>query len=407
MEKVSLADVRKDFPMLGTLVGEKPLLYLDNAATTLKPKEVIERLTHFYSHEVANVHRGSHYLSDMATTHFEEVRRRVMAFLAAENEDEILFTKGTTESINLAAATIAEKFLSPGDEILVTDMEHHSNIVPWYMVAKRLGVKLLFAPIDERGELILEEFKKCLRGRVKVVAMTHCSNTLGTLNDLKPFIQAAKKVGALVLIDGAQGIAKEPVNLQELGCDLYAFSAHKLYGPFGLGVLYGKRQLLQELGPYQGGGGMIEKVAHDEITYTIPPMRFEAGTPNVAGVLGLGAALEYLQKLGWEFIREQEQSLSTYGFDKLSEVPGLKILGRAPHRAPIFTFTIKDLHAQDLATLLDQQGIAVRAGHHCTQPLLRRYGVSSAVRASFCFYNTREEVDGLVAAIVKAKELLS
>jgi cysteine desulfurase/selenocysteine lyase len=406
MNHVKLDSVRADFSMLQSSDSYRPPIYLDNAATTLKPKSVIKRISDFYAYEVANVHRGVHQLSGTATSNFEKVREDVAHFIGAENPEEIIFTKGTTESINLVASVLAHHGLGEGDEILLTEMEHHSNIVPWQMVAEKTGAKVRFVEIDDRGELRWASFVEQLGPQVKVLAITHCSNLLGTINNLKPYIEAAKSVGSLVLVDGAQGIAKEPVSVTDLGCDFYAFSAHKMYGPFGVGILYGKGELLRQLPPYQGGGGMIDLVSKEGSTFIEPPMRFEAGTPNVSGVIGFGAALKYFKDLQWDFIQSQEMNLSEYTLAKLSTIDGIKLVGQPTRRAPIFAFNIEGCHAQDVGALLDQQGIAVRTGHHCTQIILQRFGVSSLVRASFCFYNSKEEVDIFIEALEKVKELL-
>jgi cysteine desulfurase/selenocysteine lyase len=391
---------RKDFPILGREVYGRPLVYLDNAATTQKPRVVVEALTEMYYNANANVHRGVHFLSGYATDLHEGARRKVAAFIGARSEREIVFTRGTTEGINLVASSFGEAFLQEGDEVLVSLMEHHSNIVPWQLLAERRGIKVRFVPFDEQGVLDVEAFEKMLNERTKLVSLTHVSNVLGTVNPVKELISMAHKRGIPVLIDGAQAVAHMRVNVAELDADFYVFSGHKLYAPTGIGVLYGKEEWLRQLPPYQGGGEMIKQVHAEGSTYEEPPLRFEAGTPDYVATHALGVAIDYVQEIGMERIVAWEKELLSYVTECLSNIEGLRIVGTAPCKEAVVSFLLRgasgsEIHPLDVGTLLDRMGIAVRTGHHCAQPLLEHLGLESTVRASFAFYNTREEVDAL------------
>jgi len=399
--RFDLARVRADFPILSTTVHGKPLVYLDNGATTQKPRAVIERLQHYYRHENANIHRGIHTLSKQATLAYEAARRTVQQFLNAAEPAEIIFTRGTTESINLVAASWGRAFLRPGDEVIVSGMEHHSNIVPWQLACQASGAALRVIPVNDAGELMMDEYQRMLSPRTRMVSIVHISNSLGTINDVKTIAKLAHAVGARVLIDGAQHVAHRPTDVRDLDCDFYAFSGHKLFGPTGIGVLWGRRELLEAMPPYQGGGDMIESVTFEKTTYAQLPNKFEAGTPHIAGVLGLAAAIEYLQSLGFDSFADHEADLLAYGTQRLAEVPGLRIVGQARHKACIFSFVLEDppVSTFDIAMWLDGDGIAVRTGHHCCQPLMDRLGIAGTARASLSLYNTREEIDALVASL--------
>ncbi len=404
-KRIDIEAVRKDFPILSEKVYGKPLTYLDNAATTQKPRAVIEALTRFYSQENANIHRGVFCLSEQATKRFQSARHRVREFLNAPSEKEIVFTRGTTEAINLVASCYGRTFLKEGDEVLITGMEHHSNIVPWQMLAAQTGIQLKVAPLSDRGELIIEEFKKLLEGNVKFVSIVHVSNALGTVNPVKELVRLAHEKGAVVLVDGAQAVAHTTVDVQDLGCDFYAFSGHKLFGPTGVGVLYGRKALLEKMPPYQGGGDMIRTVTFEKTTYNDLPYKFEAGTPHIAGVIGLGAAIDYVRRIGLDRIEAYEQELLKYGTEKILQVPGLRMIGTAEHKSAILSFVIGEAHAHDIGTILDRQGIAIRAGHHCAMPVMQRFNVPATTRASFAFYNTQEEIDRLAAALHEVTEV--
>lgn len=399
--------LRNDFPALAQKVRGKKLVYLDSAATALKPQVVIDRISQFYSLETANVHRGAHYLADVATHKFEEVRAKVKDFIHAKQVEEIIFTGGATASLNLVAQTYARKNLKAGDEVLITEMEHHANIVPWQMICEEKGAKLKVLPVDDRGELILAKLDEMLTAHTKIVSVTLISNTLGTINDVQAIAEKAHAKKAVVVVDGAQAVANVPVDVQKLGADFFAFSSHKLFGPYGSGVLYGRKELLDEMPPYQGGGSMISEVRFEKTTYNDVPYRFEAGTPHIEGVLALGAAIDYVNKLGFDKIQKIEYELLDYATSELKKIDGLKIYGEAKNKAPIISFLVGKIHHSDMAQVLDQEGVAVRAGHHCTQPLMRRYGITGTVRASFSVFNDKADVDQLVAAVKKAKEMLS
>ncbi len=398
--------IRKDFPLLERTVYNKPLVYLDNAATNQKPRQVLQRLADYYENENSNIHRGTHKLSIQATTAYEQARQTVAQFINAPAPEQIIFTKGTTESINLVAATFGERFIKAGDEVLITHMEHHSNIVPWQLMCGKHGATLRVADITKEGVLDLEDFKRKLNKKTKLVAFAHVSNTLGTINPAKELVKLAHDVGARMLIDGAQAVAHIHVDVQALDCDFYCFSAHKIYGPMGNGVLYGKREALEELPPYQGGGEMISQVTFEKTTYNELPFRFEAGTPNVSGALGLEAALQYLKSVGVEEMHQYENDLMLYATEKLSAIQGMIIYSNSPEKTGVVTFNLAGIHSYDVGTLLDKFGIAVRTGHMCTQPLTEFYGVPGFVRASFAMYNTRQEVDALADAIVRSRDML-
>ncbi len=403
------SDPRSDFPILGREVNGKPLVYLDNAATTQKPQVVIDRVSDFYARENANIHRGVHYLSMHATDAYDRARARVARFLNAENPSEIVFVRGATEAINLVASSFAAPGLVDGDEILVTVMEHHANIVPWQLAGAGKGVRLVAVPMSDAGELDLGAFEAMLSRRTKLVAVTHVSNVLGTVNPVAEMTRMARERGIPVLVDGAQAVAHQPVDVREIGCDFYVFSGHKLFGPDGIGVLYGREELLAAMRPYQGGGDMIEQVSFERTTFRGPPERFEAGTPNISGAIGLAAAIDYLEGLGWDFVQERDRVLFDHGRRALAGVPGLRICGGADDpgggKMSVLSFTMDSAHPHDVGTILDAAGIAVRAGHHCAQPVMERLGVPATVRASFAFYNTTEEIDRLVEGLGEVNRL--
>jgi cysteine desulfurase/selenocysteine lyase len=397
--------IREDFPILRQKVYGKPLIYLDNAATSQKPQAVIDALVHYYSQDNANIHRGVHTLSQRATEAYEGVRNKVRRFINAADPREIIFVRGATEAINLVVSGYGRQRVGPNDEILITAMEHHSNIVPWQMLCEEKGARLRVAPINDDGELILEEFEKLLGERTKVVAVAHISNALGTINPLRRMIEMAHGWGAVVLVDGAQAVPHLKVDVRELDCDFYAFSGHKLFGPTGIGVLYGKASLLEAMQPYQGGGDMISSVTFEKTTYNTIPYKFEAGTPNIAGTIGLGAAIDYVSQIGLERITAYEHELLTYAAEALSKIPGVRLIGTAREKAGVISFVLDGVHAHDVGTILDREGIAIRTGHHCAQPVMDRFGVPATSRASLAFYNTKEEIDALVAGIYKVKEV--
>ncbi|MBO9667662.1 MAG: cysteine desulfurase [Bdellovibrio sp.] len=400
------AEIRNEFPALTQKVHGKKLVYLDSAATTLKPKVVVERVSNFYLYESSNVHRGAHFLSDAATAQFEGARHSIARFIGAEHFEEIIFVRGTTEGVNLVANSWGLSNLKAGDEILITEMEHHGNIVPWQMVAEKVGAKVVAAGILDNGELDVEDFKKKLSSKTKMVAFTACSNVLGTNNDVPLLTKLAHQVGAKVLVDGAQIVSQSKVDVKAWDVDFFVFSSHKLFGPFGFGVVYGKKAILETMPPYQGGGSMISKVSLEGTTYNDVPFRFEAGTPHVEGAVGTHAAINFIEKIGFDKVHAYEMDLLQYATEKLSAIPDVKIYGTAANKGPILSFNLKGAHHSDVGQILDQEGVAVRAGHHCTQPLMARLGVPGTVRASFSVYNSREDVDSLVKAVVKARELL-
>jgi len=403
----STLNLRADFPLLAQKIKGKNLVYLDSAATSLKPWPVIERIGHFYTYETANIHRGAHYLADRATLNYEETRKSVQEFIGAKDADEIVFTKGTTESINLVAQTWGEQYLNSGDEILVSEMEHHANLVPWQMIAQKKKAKVQAFTFDHSGNLSFEDFKNKLSSRTKILALTHCSNTLGTINEIEKYIQEAKKIGAMVLIDGAQYVANRKVDVQNLNCDFYVFSAHKLFGPYGLGILYGKKEILNQMPPYQGGGNMISDVSIESSTYNQLPYKFEAGTPSIAEVIAFKSSIEYVQKIGWNKIESHENELLQYATSQLKNIDGLEIFGEAKNKTAIISFLIQGLHHADIGQILDQENVAVRVGHHCTLPLMKKLKIKGTVRASFSIYNNKSDVDAFIAAVKKAKEMLS
>lgn len=404
--KLIIRDIRKDFPILSTKNKGKDLVYLDNAASTQKPNCVIYTTDDYYKTINSNVHRGIYELSERATMAYENSRKRVAKFLNANSENEIIFTKGTTESINLVASSFGRSQLKPGDEILISHMEHHANIVPWQMLAEEKGLKINVIPITESGELKLEEFKNLLNEKTKLVSIVHVSNTLGTINPVEEIIEEAHSVGAKVLLDGAQSIQHIDVDVQKLDCDFFAFSGHKLYGPTGIGILYGKEEILELIPPYQGGGEMIKKVTFEKTSYNDLPFKFEAGTPNIVGGIGLKAAIDYVDELGKDRIAAYEDELLAYATDKLSSIDGLKIYGTAKNKTSSLSFLIKGIHPTDIAQMCDTYGIAVRTGHHCTQPLMDFFNIPGTCRASFSFYNTIEEIDFLYESLIKIKNLL-
>jgi cysteine desulfurase / selenocysteine lyase len=395
---------RKDFPTLAQSVNDKPLVYLDNAATSQKPLHVIQALDEYYRNYNANIHRGIHTLSEKATAAYENARRLVAGFINAPEVEEIIFTRNTTESINLVAYGWGRKFLKAGDVIVATEMEHHSNLVPWHILREQMGVELRFIRVNEDGTLDLSNLDELLDG-AKLVSFMHVSNVLGTVNPVKPITQAAHDAGALVLIDGAQSVPNMPVDVQDLDVDFYAFSSHKMCGPTGIGVLWGKRELFAEMNPFMGGGDMIYEVFLDHSNYADIPHKFEAGTPSIAQGIGLGAAVEYLSELGMEKIAAYERQLTQIALDKLRDVDGLRVYGEAEERVGAISFTLEGVHPHDLSTILDQHGVAIRAGHHCAQPLMRRYDIAATARASLYFYNTPEDIDALVDALNNAKEI--
>ena len=397
--------VRKDFPILERTIYGKPLVYLDNAATTHKPKVVIERLKEYYESENSNIHRGVHYLSQLATNKFEETREKVRKFINASSVKEIIFTKGATDSINLFASSFGRKFISEGDEIIITQMEHHANIVPWQMLCEANKAVLKYIPIDDNGELILSDLEKLITPKTKLISFLHVSNSLGTINPAKEIISIAHKHGIKVLLDGAQSIQHSKVDVRDLDADFFVFSGHKIYGPTGTGVLYGKESLLNELPPYQGGGDMIRVVTMEKTSYNELPYKFEAGTPNIAGIVGLGTAIDYVNTIGLENISNYEHELLVYAEKKLLEIDGVKIIGTAKNKAAVISFVLEGIHPHDVGTILDSEGVAIRAGHHCTQPIMQRFGIPATARASFSFYNTMEEVDQLALAIKKVFEV--
>jgi cysteine desulfurase/selenocysteine lyase len=397
--------IRKDFPALHQQVHGKPLVYLDNAATSQKPQAVIDAITTYYALENSNVHRGVHLLSEKATQAYEDARARVQRFLNAAESREIVFVRGTTEGINLVAQSYGRASVGAGDEIVVSAMEHHSNIVPWQMLCAEKGAVLRVVPIDDAGELVLDEYARLLTERTKLVAVAHISNALGTVNPVKALIELAHARGVPVLVDGAQAAPHLPVDVRDLDCDFYVFSGHKTLGPTGIGVLYGKAERLERMPPWQGGGDMIASVTFEKTTYNALPYKFEAGTPHIAGVIGLGVALDYLSGLGLGRVTAYEQDLLAYGTAALRAVPGLRIIGTAKAKASVLSFVLDGVHAHDAGTILDNAGVAVRAGHHCAMPIMQRFGVPATVRASLAFYNTREELDALVAALHEVREI--
>jgi cysteine desulfurase / selenocysteine lyase len=397
--------VRDDFPILATRLYGKALVYLDNAATTQKPQVVIDRLTRYYAHENANIHRGVHYLSELATEAYEEARQTVCRFLNAADAQGIVFVRGTTEAINLVAQTYGRVHVGPGDDIVITVMEHHSNIVPWQMLCEQKGARLRIVPMNDAGELRLDEYEALLSDRTRIVAVGHVSNALGTINAIRTIVEMAHARGVPVLVDGAQAVSHMAVDVQALDCDFYAFSGHKVFGPTGIGVLYGKPALLDSMPPYQGGGDMIRSVRFEKTEYNTLPYKFEAGTPNIAGAIGLSAAIEYIERLGFDRIAAHERHLLAHGTRALMDVPGLRLTGTASDKAGVLAFVLEGVHPHDVGTILDREGIAVRTGHHCCQPLMDRLGVPATARASLALYNTSEEIDALASALARVREV--
>ncbi|MEG8988840.1 cysteine desulfurase [Ignavibacteria bacterium 4148-Me] len=406
--KFNVEEVRNDFPILKRLVNGKPLIYLDNAATTQKPQTVIDAITHYYTYDNANIHRGLYFLSELATEQYENARLKVKEFINAISASEIIFVRGTTEAINLVASTLCRtKYFKEGDEIIISNMEHHSNIVPWQLIRDRKNIQLKVIPINDAGELDLDAFKKLITEKTKLVSVVHISNTLGTINPVKEIIKIAHSHNIPVLIDGAQAMSHLKIDVQELDADFYVFSGHKVFGPTGIGVLYGKTEYLEMMPPYQGGGDMIRTVTFEKTTFEDIPRKFEAGTPNIAGGIGLGAAIDYLNQFDRSELIAYENSLLEYATQKLSEVEGLHIIGTAKNKASVISFIIDGIHPYDIGTIIDTDGIAIRTGHHCTQPIMKRFNIPATARASFSFYNTKEEIDKFVESLKKVKQMFA
>lgn len=407
--------IREDFPILKREVNGKPLVYFDNGATSQKPQQVIDAINNYYTYENSNIHRGIHTLSQEATNAYEEARKKVQQFVNAKYSHEIIFTKGTTDSINLVASSFGKKYLKKGDEIIISTMEHHSNIVPWQMICEEKGAILKVIPINDKGELLLDEFKKLLSNKTKLVAITHVSNTLGTINPIKEIIKLVRQhapplremeEGAFILIDGAQAVPHTKVDVQELDCDFYAFSGHKMFGPTGVGILYGKEAILNNLPPYQGGGDMIKTVTFEKTTYNELPHKFEAGTPNIVGGIGLGIAVDYMNSIGIDKIEAYEHELLTYATEQIKQIEGVRIIGEATNKASVLSFVVDGTHPSDIGMIIDKLGVAIRTGHHCTEPLMNRFNVPGTARASFAFYNTFEEIDVFISAVRRAVKML-
>ena len=403
ISKVNFDEIRKDFPVLYQELNGRPIVYLDNAASSQMPVQVADRIDHYHRYEHSNVHRGIHTLSQKATDAFEEARFKVQKFINAKDPDEIIYTTGTTDSINLVANSYGTKFLKEGDEIILTEMEHHANIVPWQMIAEKTGAIIKVIPVTDSGELNMDAYKNLLSNRTKIVAVVHVSNALGTVNPVKKITELAHESGAVVLIDGAQSVPHQKVDIQDINADFFAFSSHKMCGPTGFGILYGRKSLLEEMPPYRGGGDMIDKVSFDGTTFNRVPFRFEAGTPPIAASIGFSRAIDYLNEIGMEHIEQREEELVSYLIDQLKKIDGLKLIGEARKRASLAAFIFDDIHASDVGTLLDKQGIAVRTGHHCAQPILRRFKVPATTRASLSFYNTEDDIDRLTEGIKEVK----
>lgn len=403
---MNLSDVKDAFPILKQLENGQPLVYLDSGATSQTPVSVIDTIARYYREENANVHRGVYGLSERATEAYEAARSKVRQFLNAASDKEIIFVRGTTEAINLVAQTWGRRHLKAGDEVVITEMEHHSNIVPWQLLRDEIGIKLVVVPMTDDGEIRLSDFEDCLSPKTQFVSVVHMSNALGTINPVADMVQAAKKVGAKVLLDGAQAVPHMSVDVRALDCDFYAFSGHKLYGPTGIGVLYGKEALLDAMPPYQAGGDMIYSVTFDKTEYNVLPYKFEAGTPNISGAIGLGAAIDFVQSIGMNVIADYEHELLTYATQQLQTIEGLRIIGTAPNKGSVISFIVAGTHPHDMATLMDQDGIAVRASHHCAMPVMQHFDVPATLRASFGVYNTHEDIDRLVAAVEEARTML-
>jgi cysteine desulfurase/selenocysteine lyase len=403
---MNIQKIRTDFPILSQTVYGKPLVYFDNGATTQKPQQVIDLINKLHQEQNSSIHRGVHYLSEQMTDLYEGARRKIQEFINAEYSQEIIFTSGTTGSINTIAFSFGERYVKEGDEIIVSGLEHHSNLVPWQMLCERKKAKLQIIPFNDSGELIIDEYKKLLSGKTRLVAVNHVSNSLGTINPIKEIIDLAHKAGAYVLIDGAQAIQHSNVDVQALDCDFYVFSGHKIYGPTGIGVLYGKEKILNELPPYQGGGDMVDCVSYEKTTYNSLPFKFEAGTSNYIGAIGLGASIDYITGIGLQKISDYEHELLQYATEKLSKIGGLRIYGTAKNKVSIVSFLIDNIHPYDMGMILDKMGIAVRTGTHCTMPVMDRFGIEGTIRASLVFYNTFEEIDKLYEGVLKAKQML-
>jgi cysteine desulfurase/selenocysteine lyase len=402
-----VARIREDFPILKQTINGKPLVYLDNAATSQKPQPVIDALVRYYTTENSNVHRGVHTLSQLATDDYEAARTKVRKFINAAEDHELIYVRGATEGINLVAQTFGRQNVGPGDEILISGMEHHSNIVPWQILCEEKGAQLKVVPINDAGELLLDEYEKLLSPRTRLVSIVHQSNALGTINPMETIIELAHSRGVPVLVDGAQSVPHMTIDVRKMGCDFFVFSGHKLFGPTGIGILYAKSEYLNAMPPYQSGGEMIRSVTFEKTTYNVLPHKFEAGTPNIAGAIGLGAAIDYLNDLGMERINTYEMELLDYGTDCLSRIEGLKIIGTAREKGGILSFVLGEIHPHDIGTILDSQGIAIRTGHHCAQPVMQRFGIPATARASLAFYNTRAEIDSLVEGIDRVLEVFS
>ncbi len=400
------SEARGEFTALEQKINGHPLIYLDSAATTLKPRSVVEAVSHFYSYEAANVHRGAHALGDRATENFEATRSCIAEFIGARDVDEIVFTKGTTESINLVAQTWGRRYLRSGDVVILSEMEHHANIVPWQILQQELGFEIKWVPVTESGELNFDTYKGLLDKKVKLVSLTYASNSLGTINDIAKFIAAAKSVGSVTLVDAAQAMTVEAINVRNLGCDFLAFSAHKVYGPFGVGILYGRIEVLSALPPYQGGGAMIAEVTKEKTIFLQPPQRFEAGTPNISGVVAFARAIEFVRELAPDNISRHERGLTELLLQMLADVEGVRLVGNSRSRRNIISFVLDGAHPSDVGQLLNQQGVAVRTGHHCNQPLMNRFGISGTIRVSFGVYNNEHDVEAFMRALMKAREIL-
>jgi cysteine desulfurase/selenocysteine lyase len=405
--KLDVYAIRQQFPVLKREVKGKPLVYFDNAATSQKPQSVIDALVNYYSNYNANIHRGIHTLAEEATLAYENTRDAVQQFINAESREQIIFTRGTTEGINLVAYTWGRQNIKAGDEIIISTMEHHSNIVPWQILCEEKGAVLKVIPINNNGDLLMDEYKKLLNAKTKLVSIVHASNALGTVNPVEQIIDAAHKAGAVVLVDGAQSTVHLDINVQEMDCDFFVFSSHKLYGPTGVGVLYGEKYLLENMPPFQGGGEMIKEVTFEKTTYNDLPYKYEAGTPNIADTIAFKAALDFIHQTGKDKIRRHEEELLNYSTEQLEQIPGLRIIGKAKEKVSVVSFVIKGLHPQDIGILLDNRGIAVRTGHHCAQPCMQYFGIPGTVRASFSVYNTKEEIDQLITGLQKAIKMLS
>lgn len=405
--KANFARVREEFPVLQRRINDQPLVYLDNAASSQMPQPVIDRINAYHTNEHSNVHRGVHSLSQQATDAYENAREKIGDFINAPHKHEILYTSGTTEAINIVARGLSGTHFREGDEVMISQMEHHANIVPWQLIRENTGITLNVIPITEEGEIDLEQYRNLFSERTALVSISHVSNALGTVNPIKKMVEIAHKHEVPVLVDGAQAVPHQPVDVKELDCDFYAFSGHKMFGPTGIGVLYGKEMWLEKMTPFKGGGEMIDKVTFEETTYDDLPHKFEAGTPPIAAGIGLGAAVEYLQNIGMDNIQKYEKQLLEYGTEKLNSIEGLKIIGTAKHKASVLSFVFDDIHAHDVGTLLNEQGIAVRTGHHCAQPTMRRFNVPATSRASLAMYNNREDIDRLVEGIEKLRKIFS